>query len=250
MSGELSLAGMGLPVVPEVKIANVARHLFFPLEQRLGNFQPEEGANKREVMLWWADMLGDYTPEALLWFSNHWLRTDEWGKFPRSPGQVVKILREHGHQPAIPALPKPSDAYAAPLAEYRAWKARNMDTHLRGKPWWCRRALGHAVGHVVTEWVKAHQAEYNASAPQPYRDGFAFDMEIAAALAWKHGVIQAIDGNMVRQAYMDAMDQQNAALASPNEIVRSVGSLMRTAWETEERQHAEWLEKHGGTPSE
>lgn len=241
MSGEFTLAGGVLPVVPEAKIANVARHLFFPLEQRLGNFRPEEGANKREVMLWWADMLGEYTPEALLWFSNHWLRTDEWGKFPRSPGQVVKILREHGHQPAIPALPKPADAYAVPLAEYRAWKARNLDTFHEGKPWWCRRALGYAVGNVVGAWVKANQSTYNAASAQPYRDGFAVDMDVAAALAWREGVIQAIDAAAVRQAYVDAMEQQNAALASPNEIVRSVGGLMRATWEKEELEHGEWL---------
>jgi len=245
------LAIMGaLPRVDDAKIANVASHLFYPLEQRLGNFTVNEGANKREVMNWWADMLGAYTPDALLWFANHWLRTDELGKFPRSPGQVVKILREHGHQPVVKSLPGPADALAAPLKAFREWKARNVDTYPEGKPWWCRRALEYAVSGAVRDWVLENLPAYNAAARLPYREGFSLDDDVAYALAWQAGVIQAVDAAAVRVVYTNAMDQVNAAIASPNDITRQVGKLMQTTWATEERQHGEWLQKHGGVPSE
>lgn len=224
----------------EAKLANVAANLFFPLEQRLGNFKVEEGANKTEVLHWWAEMLGNYSPEDLQWFVEYWLRTDQKGRFPRSPGAVMAILSEFGRgQGRLVLSMKPLPAYTPDLEWYRWFKSKYVDNYHKGSPWWFRRAVECAVDEIVRAWVKDNRQTYNLAAGN---FNSVINFELAAALAARHDKAAIFPGalEIAQVTYERARQLCEEALASPNDLNRAVGRLMQATWEDERKKYDDW----------
>lgn len=201
------------------RVANVAANLFLPLEKRLGFFKPEDGADKGEVLAWWAELLGDYSPDDLLWFAEYWLRTDEWGKFPRTPALVQKIMRQNDRRPTPFALPAPPDEWEHERAEFLAWHAENTKKHFPHREWWYRRALEWTVDEMVQAHAKQH----------------VLSLDMAPLAMWREGILPKQAEASVGERYADFLARCEEWEASRSEITRSIARLWRSNWQNEKQ---------------
>lgn len=201
------------------RVANVAANLFLPLEKRLGFFKPEDGADKAEVLAWWAELLGDYAPADLLWFAEYWLRTDEWGKFPRSPALVQKIMRQNERAPVSYALPAPPDEWEIERVEFRAWHAENVKKHHASREWWHRRAL---------EWTVDEMIQAHATAT-------GLTVEMAALALWRAGDLPEKAEADLPGKYAEFVARCEEWESSRSEITRGIARLWRSHWADEKR---------------
>lgn len=215
----------------EAQVANVSAHLFFPLERRLGYFKPDDGADKNDVLLWWAGILGDYPAEDLLWFADYWLRHDEWGKFPRSPNVVDRILKENNKRKVL-AIATTVDDMAGEKREFHTWYAENIGKHHANRPFWYRKAL---------EWKLEAEARKFAGT-----DG-QVDLQGLGPKMWKAGIIPGNLTDGLQDDYRRYIAQGVELRDSNNEIKRSLGRLWLSGWESEKRDHAAMVTKtaHG-----
>lgn len=108
------------------QLKNLAANFVGLLEPVLGPLPKREGANPAAVNAWWAEELGDFTPEALRAAAQWWKRTDTSGWWPRSPGAVIAWLEEQGFE----RKPKVQQLVAPQLDLLMAWRKAANDFYL------------------------------------------------------------------------------------------------------------------------